>query len=340
MTVTQSWNVKYRIVEIKSSEKDGKPYYFIPLPEEVSELGIEIGDIVKLDDEFDEEPRYIQCCKTERETIAPSEGYYVIWDYGGPHLTIPKRWDQLLKEPVSYAVVEINRLEDPPHLRIYDNEDFYSRVDELINKEGVGIGDPLLRKIVLDPSDQRDEAIDLASRPPFPGQRFRLVPVEPDFEPLIQAARDRENKKRVCINSDHVASVTQNHRIPAIHADEIAITWHTGVPTLEDIETLQTQTTYDEAKVILRDHFTEETEVILPKHGTFKIWGLSSGWKGYNWVTYLSEELVEHGVPYGNTVTPEWGANFFDSSESDDSCIALYLPIPFIQKGTPDVWWA
>jgi hypothetical protein len=339
MMGSESWDVKYRIVEVEEQDKSSGPYYFIGLPEEISEMGLAIGDTAKLEFEDDEDPQYIEGHRTEKDG-STSEGYYKVWDYKGSTLTIPSKWDDLLKEPVNYVAVKIDRTTDPPQFRIYDVEDIYRRYDELTNQEGVVIGEPLLTEIVVDPTIQDTEVVDLASKTPFPGQRFRIVPVNPDYEPLVKHARKKENKERVCINSDHVATVTQDQEIPSKQADELAITWEFGVSTVEDVEELQTRTTYNQAKLIYRDTFTEETTIKLPKFGRFRIWELSAGWKGFNWVTYMNKELMENGVPYGNRVTSEWGANFFDASESDDSCITLYLPIPFIKKGTPDVWWA
>jgi len=347
MTGTVPWSIKYRKCKLEIPDhKPTGPYYYLDLPDELRVLRLSEDDTVKLSMMDNEDPVYIQGVKT-KEDGSSLNGYYDIWS-SEYRLTIPKRWKNFLKKPVSYLVVEVNLIEDPQHFRIYNVDDFIeSRFPEIKRKYGVDLVDPLEKYSMYGIGEPAADAVDLAYTSPYPGQTFKIIPVDPHFDPLIEEARDRENKERVCINSDDVIKVAQEHTLPSIEIEELAIGWDLSITSREDVKQLQTKFTYpNSARIKLLKYVDNEATVRLPKKGGFKIWQQAPSeyenmyWRGNTWMTHLSEELEQSGVPYANKVTSEWGAQFFDPARSDDSCIVLYLPVPPLKKGDPDVWWA
>ncbi|RKD95633.1 hypothetical protein ATJ93_2494 [Halopiger aswanensis] len=340
MTPIETTWIKYRVQDIDVKTNERETYYRVKLPSVFSALDLDPGDTIRLEWMEEGEQEYIRAVKTEEEG-PPAEGYYKV--HTDNYVEIPKRWNENFPEKFYQAAVEAN-LSGEPHFRIYDPLDYgLYRASELSD---IGYRPQQAKKEEEDEKEDaweliesKDGVIDLASRTPFDGQKVRIVPVEPVFDPLIQEADGRWHGDNISVTSDDVVSVTEDHSIPPKNLDKLGVRWEQELSSSEDIEKLRTHSKNRKTALVFKGLKIETKDVILPKKGGFGIWGAHSGRLGYSWLAYTGGELQDETLPKGNPINSEWGGKYFDASESDESCIKLYLPIPFIKGGDPGIWW-
>lgn len=323
MTGSEPQWINYRFRNITSNKR-------ITLPGNlIKDFGLEGGDTTKLELVDSAEPPYIRGIKEENGKT--TEGYYTLSE--DCRVSLPARMRDPFTKPYHQAAVEVNLIGEP-HYRIYDLLDFiFNRLPEIRKQDYCpNQGDAV--KV-----EDYSRPINLASSTPYPGQKCKIVPVKPDFDPLIKEAKT-EDRNKVLVTSDDIVSVTKDYSFPSKNATELGVRWQPEVTSSEETEKLQTDVVSSQPKVRFTGLDFEEKEVIIPKKGGVKFWIKSSQAFGNNWIVYTGDEFEGDSVRYGNMIDSEWGSKYFDVSKSDDSCFHLYFPTPFVKKGNPDIWWS
>lgn len=283
----------------------------------------------------DESLFYIYGEKSAEKLGTTTEGYYDFRD--NETVQVPKRMRKYFPEEMYQLGFEINP--DEEYFRIYNPIDFALHRSQKLDDQGYELvqGKPIALGISSGALAQTDGAIDLASSTQYPGQRLRIVPVEPDFDPLVEEADNPSFGGGVSVTSHDVARISKSHSLPITELDKIGIRWIQELSSDEYTEVLRTTERNIDNSLVIDDLDDNQIELIIPKKGGFTIWGMQSGSLGYNWI--LFNEMGLDDLPSGIKANTEWISKYCNPSESDESCITLYLPVPSAKKGETGIYW-
>lgn len=341
MTEQISGKTKYHIEHIYKKDDDRSGVYFtVGLPARITILDLYPKSKVWLDKrEVGKDSVYIYGERTSRDGSYINGYYKVRGTKENPELTIPKRWaDEFIKNTSFPLLVETNPRAD--HFRIYNIDDFFDyRYPELKENGGADQGEPVIFGTAFGTS-QPSKVIDLASNTPYPGQRVNIVPVSPDFPPLLKEAQE-DSTNSIMVNTDDVEAVTQTHSLPPKPIERFWVLWDPNC-TPEEVTTNLHQPRYnkEDADVDLTSIPAGTQTVILPKKGGFKFWASDGTEIGNTWIKHIDQFSSGDRIQHGTRANAEWQARHYDSSETDSSCVTIYLPLPSIKGKDPKVWWS
>ncbi|SDQ40548.1 hypothetical protein [Natronobacterium texcoconense] len=330
--IKSGW-IKHRITEVDHKEKEGEVYFRVKFHSVVEILDIHPGDTIHLELREEDEYAYIRGEKSRNGSSV--EGYYKV--HQDNYFEVPKRWNEFFPDRFYQAVVEVN-LKDDPHFRMYHPIDYgLHRVPELQKQKYDTLIGESIEERYWEEIKPNVDTVDLASRTPFDGQKVKIVPVNPDFDPVLQESDQQFHGDNIVVTPDDVTSVTKDHTIPAKELDKFSFRWIPDINSANDIDKLKTHNKNRRSSLIFKIEDKGGKEVILPKKGGIAVWAAENGRLGYTWLLH-TEEYQGNDLPEGKRINSKWAAKYFDSSDSDESCIKLYLPIPFMTKD-PGVWW-
>lgn len=341
------WRENYQEIELPSELIEqldftpGEDYVYVELREEPieSEDESEEDELEEPEEESveeeDESLFYIYGEKSAEKLGTTTDGYYDLRDNGT--IQFPKRMRKHFPEEIDQLGFEINPDED--YFRIYNPIDFALHRSQELDNQGydIGPGKTIALGIPSGALAQTKGAIDLASYTQYPGQKVRIIPVEPDFEPLVDEAENPGFGGGVSVTSEDVAKISEAYSLPATEIDKIGIRWIQELSSDGDLEKLRTTEKNIASYLVVDDLDRNEVELILPKKGGFAIWGQQANSPGYNWLLYDEAEL--DNPQKGVKANSEWICKYCNPSKSDESCITLYFPLPNEKKGEPRIHW-
>ncbi|WP_132056704.1 hypothetical protein [Halorussus amylolyticus] len=341
MTEQGNGNITYHIEPVhKKDDRKSGIYYTVGLPSRITELDLGPKSNIWIDKRnVGKDSAYIYGEPTKKDGSYLLGYYSIRGTKESPALTIPSRWeDDILKNPSFPLVAEINPSAN--QFRIYNVDDFFDyRYPELKDDGGADQGEPVVFGTTLGTA-QPSKVIDLASNTPYPGQRVNVVPVSPDFPPLLEEAQEG-SKDSITVNTDDVESITQTHSLPPKPIEKFWVLWDPTC-TLKEVTTKLHKPGYkrEDADTKFTNISAGAQTVILPKKGGFKFWASDGTNIGNTWMKHLGQYLTGDRIQHGTKVNSEWQARHYDSSETDRSCVTIYLPLPSIKRKDPKVWWS
>ncbi|WP_152421528.1 hypothetical protein [Haloferax gibbonsii] len=332
----------YHPEEVQVTDRDEHRIY---LPEEIANIDLEEGDCVRLDKltdsygnkevtylrgEFDSGSR----CDDDYRTYGPDVDFKKIITQGSSRcrITVAKKWvgDIIGGDTDQIFVVEINSVEDKPHFRIYNNYDFNEYRHEEIKKAEhiLELGKPVIVPIlavngIQEASDT--EWVDVAESTPYDGQKFEIIPVEPDWPPVVEEVGSPDDRI-ITVLSTHFTRAAEGREVPAKEANRIAVAWNPDdsehsrpfYDSLEEVDSLAENAVYT-------DYLTSSTKVILPKKGSFTVYGYDSEGIGRTWISFTEGEPGDDVSIGGRQATDDWRGMFVKQGED---CIQVYVPVP------------
>jgi len=207
-------------------------YYLVFLPYKIEKFGWEAGEDYLLLEKVEGDPAYIRGEKatpdyTSHTRISSKKAVYAIRTQGSnrPRVGIPKMWaDEFLDYGGDEALtVELNEVEDEPHIRIYDGESAQRRKAQLI-EEGHSVKDGpsrvvgpagiaySVKKLVEKILPDRSSPLEVSVSDTLVEESKLRVSVEadlPDLERLLVQHRRKEEPGFTDI--DEAASEPLNH---------------------------------------------------------------------------------------------------------------------------------
>jgi hypothetical protein len=348
----EAFTVEANIGSDKARKSSDGRYISCPLPDEVRELGFEVGDKLSLaleSDVVDGEEVYF--VRYSREDIGRHSLQIRINEENNPELYI--------RIPIEYTfyregqpfhgldkddqiTVEANYRDS--EIRIYPQEDYTTRLKQLAD-DGVF---PEFKKPIFAPliGVSRQGFTDLTRGIGLGEQNFKLVAVDGRdeklfktifdraFQPLGQATFDRIVRK----GSDNlIQEFRKDNELPAVVADRVTVFWDPGYVDRPDAEDMTwgsgTSSEWPDqfkGEKIYEDWNTSSVKLILPNEGAFEVEVEVDGETGRIPIYSDTGEMM-----LSDSIDDEWDA-LLSYVEEDSDVYNLLVPVP--DDLWPDYW--
>ncbi|MFC7213057.1 hypothetical protein ACFQO4_03040 [Saliphagus sp. GCM10025334] len=340
----------FHVEELGSFTNQSGTYYKLKLPKEIAEIGLEPSETIKLkhgkeetDDGMtrDADPPYLTGKYYPGKLHHLKGGYTVGGKKEGPTVTFPSYLtDKFLEhDGIQQLLVEINRGEKDPHLRIYKIVDYFeTRYPELVEK---GRTPKQGAPVAIAAAEFEQGFTDLTNSEPNTGQRVRIVPIKPVYKPLIQTVSNVTGSDDVVVTAERFHQFQENHEMEAKTVDRLEIRW---LPDHKQYRPwFNDKASSADSELVYQEFLTDEACVTLPERGAFMISAYSSTGEGKTWLSNYSldeeTDLKRHSYT-GYQITPDWRGMYFPRKQPD-TCLEIYLPIP-AQTTSEDrniTWW-
>jgi hypothetical protein len=343
----EAFTVEANIGSDKARKSSDGRYISCPLPDEVGDLGFEVGDRVSLklvrEHREDVDTYFIRC---STEDIGRHSLQIRVNEENNPELfiRIPIEYT-FYREGQSFhgldkndrLTVEVNYGDG--EFRIYTADDFRFRLKEL-SEDGLP---PTVKTPVFAPllTESSDGFVDLSEGVDgVEGQRFEIVAFDGQDDLFVQIAEEEKQKLRreegsssprfsAPVGDDNPRSTfygsqdllkhaLENHELPVLEADSIEIFWKFESVGSDSLQKMGRIFEAEDAKSV---------KVILPKLGSFLL-------KVTHGESSTSLKLLSNSNSGGSAFRGGWSTKFWSDPEDSD-VPSLYLPVPQSGRG----WW-
>lgn len=351
--------ITHHTEDIQCIVRSSGAYFRVYLPDKISEFEWEKDDYLLIE-EVDETPSYLRAEKAvngENTERSSNQELRKIITQGSSRLRlqIPPQWssdyvdyDERVEEVENSLVVEVNDRDNPNHLRIYRNEEYFThRIPELAEQEGIKplSGEsavlPVLGGVV---NRLSGGYTDLAADIPFEGQKFQVIPFNGLDEIWI-----RKNAKDFVRGEYHPSilfdEVRKEQGVSRMRVKKLKIYWdpsqignptsiRTSIYSGSDGESIKLLDSWIE---IFSKSWTKGCNVVLPAQGRYIFRVESRYGRGTTWTTYLDNRSLNR-TGWRAAYSDIWEQN--DSERDEETPISIFIPTPNIgEHGKAEISW-
>jgi hypothetical protein len=273
------WNhkVTYHPEPTRLRDRVSNDYYWVALPDKIEKIGFKADQCLELEKHEEGELAYIRGVAGDMEKCESRKqehsNFRKIFEHSGnTWLSIPVEWiDNFIENRGDeLLIVEINEVEEEPHIRVYKNEDYNGhRIAELQDQGNTPIsGAPVVVALTADEEGDEededegesiaDEAYELVSASSYEVDKFDIIPFDAQDEVFGKPALDYE----WVVSPEATVKADEMYGLSEFEVDKMWIEWQPPSST-KDFE--------EGDRTIYTDSNSSVFRVKLPRHGLYRI---------------------------------------------------------------------
>lgn len=272
------WNhkVTYHPEPTRLRDRVSNDYYWVALPDKIEKIGFEVDQCLELEKHEDGVaylcgvPGNPEKCESRKQEHS---NFRKIFDHSGnTWLSIPVEWidDFIENRGDELLIVEVNEVEEEPHIRVYKNDDYNKhRIAELQDQGNTPIsGAPVVVALTAgeDGSEEdedegesiADEAYELVSASSYEVDKFEIIPFDAQDEVFGKPALNYE----WVVSPEAAVKADEMYGLSEFEVDKMWIEWQPPSSTTEFEEGNRT---------LYTDRNSSVFRVKLPRHGLYRI---------------------------------------------------------------------
>lgn len=262
------WNheVTYHPEPTRLRDRVSNDYYWVALPDKIEKIGFEVDQCLELEKREDGGAAYLRGVPGDPEKCESRKqehsNFRKIFEHSGnTWLSIPVDWidDFIENRGDELLIVEINEIEETPHIRVYKNSDYNEhRIKALQDQGNTPIsGAPVVVALATEESGD-EEAYSLVRDSSYEADQFEIIPFDAQDDVFTNPGVDYQG----IVSPEAVVKADERYGLSEFEVDKMLIEWQSP----------SSSTRFEaEDRTIYTATDSSDFRVKLPRNGLYRI---------------------------------------------------------------------